>query len=413
MTDINRRQAGANFILLTVLLDALSIGVIVPVLPDLLKELGASGTSSAWAMGALQGSFALAQFLFAAWLGAWSDHVGRKPVLLMGLFALALCFLAGAWTDSLMVLLAFRAFSGAACANMAVANAYVADVTPPDQMPAQYGKLGAVFGVGFILGPALGGLVGEGHSRWPFLLAASLSGISLLYGWLVLPESLPPEKRRPWRAVSPWGALAQLRGMGALSPLLWVIGAVMLAQAAVETFWLLYTTFRFGWGPRDNGLSLLVMGVAAALAQVVLLPRLQGRMSSQQMVQAGLWSFVACLVAWGLAHQGWMMWAVAVANALGYLVMPAAQSVIAAQVPDDRKGETMGALSALASVMAVLGPLMASPVLAWVMDGSPQAWTAGAPFFCLAVVLAGVAWHHRRSMSTTPQGIGLDQAPNP
>jgi DHA1 family tetracycline resistance protein-like MFS transporter len=389
-------QAGANFILLTVLLDALSIGVIVPVLPELLKELGAAGTHSAWAMGALQGSFALAQFMFAASLGAWSDHVGRKPVLLVGLFALGLCFLVGAWTDSLAVLLAFRALSGAACANMAVANAYVADVTPAPQLPAQYGKLGAAFGLGFILGPALGGLVGEGHSRWPFLLAAALSGISLLYGWLVLPESLPPPRRRPWRAVSPWGALRPLRGMPALAPLLWVVAAVMLAQAAVETFWLIYTSFRFGWGPRDNGLSLLVMGVAAATAQVLLLPRLQGRLSSQQMVQIGLWTFVACLTAWGLAQQGWMMWAVAVANAMGYLVMPAAQSAIAAQVPADRQGETMGALSALSSVMAVLGPLMASPVLAWVMGGAPQAWTTGAPFFMLAVVLAGVAWHHRR-----------------
>ena len=391
------RRAGAPFILITVLLDALSIGVIVPVLPQLLAELGAHGAHAAWAMGALQGSFALAQFVCAAWLGAWSDAVGRKPVLLLGLASLALSFAAGAWTDSLAVLLAFRAFSGAASANMAVANAYVADTTPHDQLGAQYGRLGAAFGLGFILGPALGGLVGEGHSRWPFWLAAALSTASLLYGWLVLPESLPPERRRALTSVtplSPWAALRQLHALRAVAPLVWVIGAVMLAQAAVETFWLLYTSFRFGWGPRDNGLSLLVMGLAAAASQLLLLPLLQRRLAPHKLVQAGLWTFVACLLAWGLARQGWVMWAVAVANALGYLVMPAAQSLVAAAVPPDRQGQTMGTLTALSSVMAVLGPMLASPVLAWVMSGPPDAWTAGMPFFALATVVAWVAGGH-------------------
>ncbi len=392
-----RRTAATHFILLTVLLDALSIGVVVPVLPRLLIELGQDGARSAWAMGALQGSFALAQFFFAAWLGAWSDHVGRRPVLMVGLFSLSLSFLAGAWSSSFGVLLLFRALSGAACANMAVAQAYVADVTPAAELPAQYGRVGAVFGLGFILGPVLGGLVGDTHARWPFLLAAALSGISLLYGWFLLPESLPVARRRPWRAVSPWAALGQLRALRGLAPLIWVIAAVMLAQAAVETFWLLYTTFRFGWTPRDNGMSLLVMGLAAGVAQIVLLPRLQGRLSSQQMVQAGLWTFVVSLIAWGLATQGWMMWAVAVANLMGYLVYPSAQSIVAARVPPDQQGQTMGALSALASVMAVIGPMAATPVLAAVLRGSPQAWSAGAPFFMLAVVLGIVAWHHRRN----------------
>ncbi|MEY4766466.1 MAG: hypothetical protein RI907_3139 [Pseudomonadota bacterium] len=392
-----RPAAGATFILLTVLLDALSIGVIVPVLPQLLNELGMGGTQAAWAMGALQGSFAVAQFCFAAWLGAWSDHVGRKPVLIVGLASLALSFAAGAFTTSFAVLLAFRAFSGAASANMAVANAYIADTTPPDQLPAQYGRLGAAFGLGFILGPALGGLVGEGHPRWPFLLAAGLSLASMAYGWLVLPESLPPEKRRPLRAVSPLAALRQLHRLRNVAPLVWVIGAVMLAQAAVETFWLLYTTFRFGWGPRDNGLSLLAMGLAAALAQVVLLPLLQKRMGHQLMVQVGLWSFALGLTAWGLATEGWMMWAITAANIMSFLVMPAAQSVVAANVSDDHKGEAMGALSALSSVMAIVGPAMASPVLAWAMAGSPQAWSAGMPFYMLAAVMCGVAVLHRRA----------------
>lgn len=391
-----QRPAAATFILLTVLLDALAIGVIVPVLPQLLLDLGMGNSHSAWAMGALQGSFAVAQFACAAWLGAWSDHVGRKPVLLVGLASLALSFVAGAFTTSFAVLLAFRAFSGAACANMAVANAYIADTTPAAELPAQYGRMGAAFGLGFILGPALGGLVGEGHPRWPFLLAAALSLLSMAYGWL-LPESLPPERRRPFQAVSPFAALRQLRSLQGVAPLVWVIGAVMLAQAAVETFWLLYTTFRFGWGPRDNGLSLLAMGVVAALAQVLALPLLQKRMGHQTMVQVGLWSFVVGLLAWGLANQGWMMWAITGANVMAYLVMPAAQSAVAARIPEDRKGEAMGALSALSSVMAIVGPALASPVLAWVMAGSPQAWTAGMPFFVLATVMAAVAWGHGRA----------------
>jgi DHA1 family tetracycline resistance protein-like MFS transporter len=397
-----RRQAASNFILLTVFLDALSVGVIVPVLPRLLTELGAGGAQAAWAMGALQGGFALSQFLFAALLGAWSDHVGRRPVLLLGLLSLGLSFLAGAWTSQLAVLLGFRMLSGAACANMAVAQAYVADVTPADELPVQYGRMGAVFGLGFILGPVLGGLVGDTHIRWPFFLSAALSGLSFLYGWLWLPESLPPERRRAFKPVWPWSALSQLRSLHGVLPLVWVLAAVMLAQAAVETFWLLYTTFRFDWTPRDNGLSLLVMGLAAGFAQIVVLPWLQKRWSGQRMVQVGLWTFVASLLAWGLASQGWMMLVVAVANVLGYLVYPSAQSLVAAQVPADRQGQTMGALSAMASVMAVLGPMMATPVLAQVMAGSPQAWTAGAPFFSLALVLAAVAWHHQKSQTAAP-----------
>ncbi len=393
------QRPAATFILLTVLLDALAIGVIVPVLPQLLTELGMGGSHSAWAMGALQGSFAVAQFACAAWLGAWSDHVGRKPVLLWGLASLALSFLAGAFTTSFAVLLAMRAFSGAASANMAVANAYIADTTPPAELPAQYGRLGAAFGLGFILGPALGGLVGEAHPRWPFLLAAALSLLSMVYGWLLLPESLPPERRRPFRAVSPVGALRQLHRLHDVAPLVWVIGAVLLAQAALETFWLLYTTFRFGWGPRDNGLSLLAMGGVAALAQVLLLPWLQRRMGHQALVQVGLWNFVVGLLAWGLATQGWMMWAITAANVMAYLVMPAAQSAVATQIPEDRKGEAMGALSALTSVMAILGPALASPVLAGVMAGSPDAWTAGMPFFGLAVLMAAVAILHAQASS--------------
>ncbi|MGC4060538.1 MAG: MFS transporter [Aquabacterium sp.] len=385
------RHAASPFIMLTVLLDAVSIGVVVPVLPKLIETLTGHASVTAWGFGAMQLAFALAQFFSAPILGALADHHGRRPVLLMGMLSMAASFMAAALTDQFWVLLLFRALSGAACANMAVANAYVADVTKPEDMPRQYGLLSAMFGLGFILGPALGGLLGDHHVRWPFWLAGGLTLANFVYGCLILPESLPPEKRRPLRVPSPFASMAYLRRLKGVAPLLWVLAAASLVQAAVETCWMLYTAFRFNWTPGDNGLSLLALGVVAVLSQGVFMRPVQKLLSARAMVVWGQASFIACLVAWGLATESWMMYAVSAANVLGYLLYPSVQSLIAGQIDKGQHGESMGALSSIVSVTAVIGPALAAPLMAVVANWPKTSWQVGLPFFASAAVLCVAA----------------------
>jgi DHA1 family tetracycline resistance protein-like MFS transporter len=381
------RHPATSFILLSVLLDAMAIGIVVPVLPKLINTLTGDASTTAWGFGALQLGFALAQFFSAPILGALADHHGRRPVLLMGMLSMAASFFAAALTDQFWVLLLFRSLSGAACANMAVANAYVADITKKEDMPRQYGMLSAMFGLGFIFGPALGGLLGDHHLRWPFLLAGCLTLANFIYGWLILPESLPAEKRRPLRMPSPFASLGQLQQLQGVTPLLWVLAAASLVQAAVETYWMLYTAFRFNWTPGDNGLSMLALGVMAVISQALLMRLVQQVLSAKAMLIWGQASFIACLIAWGLATDSWMMYAVSAANVLGYLLYPSVQSLIAGKVGEDKLGESMGALSSIVSVTAVIGPMLASPLMALVSTWPKASWQVGLPFFASAVVL--------------------------
>jgi DHA1 family tetracycline resistance protein-like MFS transporter len=385
------RHAATPFILLTVLLDALAIGVVVPVLPKLIGSVMGDAADTAWGFGAMQLGFALAQFFSAPILGALADRHGRRPVLLTGMLSMGASFIAAALTDQYWVLLLFRTLSGAACANIAVANAYVSDITKPDDMARQFGLLSAMFGLGFILGPALGGLLGDQHLRWPFFLAGGLTLANFVYGWLVLPESLPVDKRQPMRLVSPFTAMAYLRQLRGVAPLLWVLAAASLVQAAIETYWMLYTEFRFGWTPGDNGRSLLALGVCAVIAQGVLMRPVQSILSARAMVIWGLASFVACLVGWGLATESWIMYALSAANVLGYLLYPSVQSLIAAKVDQGQHGQSMGALSSIVSVTAVIGPALAAPLMALVTSWPKTSWQVGLPFFASAAILCVAA----------------------
>ena len=385
------RHAATPFILLTVFLDALAIGVVVPVLPKLIGTVTGDAALTAWAFGAMQLGFALAQFFSAPILGALADHHGRRPVLLMGMLSMGASFIAAALTDQYWVLLLFRTLSGAACANIAVANAYVADITKPEDMTRQFGLLSAMFGLGFIMGPALGGLLGDHHLRWPFFLAGGLTLANFIYGWQILPESLPADKRRPMRMVSPFAAMSHLRQLRGVAPLLWVLAAASLVQAAIETYWMLYTEYRFSWTPGDNGRSLLALGVFAVISQAVLMRLVQRVLSAKAMVIWGQASFIVCLIAWGLATQSWVMYAVSAGNVLGYLLYPSVQSLIAGKVEPGQHGQSMGALSSIVSVTAVIGPVLAAPLMALASSWPPSDWQVGLPFFVSAAVLCAAA----------------------
>lgn len=405
MASTSSRQAAMPFIMITVLLDMMSIGIIAPVLPKLIGTFMDSGAGTSVGYGLAQAAFAVAQFFSAPVLGALSDRYGRRPVLLLGLFGMAINFFVTALATEFWMLLAVRIMGGAVCANIAVANAYVADITEPKDRAKNYGLLGAMFGVGFILGPVMGGLLGDIDVHWPFMLAGTLTLLNCVYGYFVLPESLPADKRREFvlSRANPFTALAQLRELKGVEILLWVMGLSILAQFCLHTSWFLYTEFKFGWTPKDNGLSLFAVGMMAVLVQGGLLRQFQKIMPTDKLVRIGLVSSTIAFAAWGLVPEGWMMYVIIVANVFGYMVQPGLQSLVANSVDATRQGESMGAVSSLNSVAAVLGPLMGSPLLAAVSHHPQGDWRIGAPFYLCAAIQAVAAWLGFRYLTRSSQ----------
>ena len=401
MASTRARQAAMPFIMITVLLDMMSIGIIAPVLPKLIGTFMDSGAGTSVAYGLAQAAFAVAQFFSAPVLGALSDRYGRRPVLLLGLFGMAINFFVTALATEFWMLLAVRIMGGAVCANIAVANAYVADITEPKDRAKNYGLLGAMFGVGFILGPVMGGVLGDIDVHWPFMLAGSLTLLNCVYGYFVLPESLPQERRREFvlARANPFTALANLRELKGVEILLWVMGLSILAQFCLHTSWFLYTEFKFGWTPKDNGLSLFAVGMMAVLVQGGLLRQFQKIMPTDKLVRIGLVSSTIAFAAWGLVPEGWMMYVIIAANVFGYMVQPGLQSLVANAVDPSRQGESMGAVSSINSVAAVLGPLMGSPLLATVSHFPQGDWRIGAPFYLCAAIQAAAAWLGLRYLS--------------
>jgi MFS transporter, DHA1 family, tetracycline resistance protein len=398
--DAGRRQAAMPFIMITVLIDMVSIGLIVPVLPALVGSFTTSQTEQAWWYGAVTFAFSIANFISSPILGALSDRFGRRPVLLVGFCALSLSFFVTAMATAIWMLIVVRLFSGAMQSNASVANAYVADITAPDQRARRFGLLGAMFGMGFILGPVMGGLLGAIDLRLPFFAAGSLALLNLLYGWFVLPESLPAERRRPfsWRAaLNPIAALAELGRLGGVGVLVAVVACTALSQFVLYTSWVLYTTFKFGWGPQENGWSLFTVGCMSALVQGVLLGRLLKRYSPQRLAIVGLVSSTLAYLAWGAATEGWMIYAVILCNVLGFTVAASIQSIISGAADASTQGRTMGAVSSLQSLMAVVAPVLAAPLLGTVSHLPRGDWRIGAPFyFCALVQFAALvlAWLH-------------------
>ena len=400
---VRSRDAAMPFIMLTVLIDMISIGLIIPVLPALVGTFTDSQADQAYWFGATTFAFSVANFFGSPVLGGLSDRFGRRPVLLLGFSALAMSFFVTALASALWVLIVVRLFSGAMQSNASVANAYVADISAPEDRARRFGLLGAMFGVGFILGPVMGGLLGAIDLRWPFFAAGSLALLNLVYGYLVLPESLPMAQRRAfgWASLNPVASLLDLSRLKGVGPLIAVICCSGLAQFILYTAWVLYTTFKFGWGPAENGWSLLAVGLMSALVQGVLLGPLLKRYSPQRLAIVGLISSTLAYVAWGAITEGWMMYAVVGANLLGFTVTASIQSIISNAANASTQGRTLGAVSALNSLMAVLAPLIAAPLLAVVSHLPKGDWRIGAPFyFCAALQFAALllAWFHFRNM---------------
>ncbi len=385
-----QRKAAMPFIMITVLIDMVSIGLIIPVLPGLVGTFTNSLAEQAFWYGAVAFAFGIANFFGSPILGALSDRYGRRPVLLIGFCGLGLGFFVTGLATALWMLIVVRLFSGAMQANVAVANAYVADITPPDDRARRFGLLGAMFGVGFILGPVMGGLLGGVDLRLPFFAAGGLSVLNWLYGYFVLPESLPETRRRAfeWRRANPVSALRQLTAIEGVGPLVVVVALSGFAQFTLHATWVLYTTFKFGWGPVENGWSLFAVGMATAVVQGGLLKYLLKHFAPRKLAALGLVSSTLAYLSWGLATQGWMMYAVIFANLLGYAVNSAVQSLISNAADARTQGQTLGSVASLNSLMAVIAPVVGASLLGFVSHRPAGDWLLGLPFyFCAAIQL--------------------------
>lgn len=395
------------FIMVTVFIDMMAIGLIVPVLPPLVGSFTSSQAEQAYWYGVVAFAFGLANFFGAPILGALSDRYGRRPVLLLGFCGLALNFFATALATALWMLIAVRLVGGAVQANAAVANAYVADITPPEERARRFGLLGAMFGLGFIAGPVVGGLLGAIDLHLPFFAAGALAMANLLYGWFVLPESLPADRRRAfdWRAANPLTSLRELAELKGIGMLVAVLACTGLAQFTMYTTWVLYTSFKFGWGPAENGWSMFAVGLMSALVQGVLLGRLLKRFSARRLALLGLLSSTCAYLAWGVAANGWVMIAVVFINLLGFTVTAALQSIVSSAADASIQGRTMGSVSALNSLMAVAAPAIGAPLLGMVSHLPQGDWRLGAPFYFCAL-LQGMAlllaWRHFRPDRSAP-----------
>jgi DHA1 family tetracycline resistance protein-like MFS transporter len=407
------RQPAIAFILVTVLIDVMGIGLLLPVLPSLVGQFTTGRDAQTYWYGALMVTFGLSQFLCSPLLGALSDRYGRRPVLLTSIAGLGTMFFLSAVVTSLPALLATRVLGGALAANFSVANAYVADITSPEKRAKSFGRIGAAFGIGFIVGPAAGGMLGSIDIRLPFYAAAALSLINAAYGVFVLPESLPKERRKAieWRKANPLSSLAGLARLKAVGVLVVVIGLVTLAQFILHGTWVLYTEFRFGWGPRENGLSLFVVGLASAVMQGLLLGRLLKRLGERRLVIAGMVSGLAAFTLYGLATAGWMMYAIIGANLLGFAVAPGLNALVSKAADPREQGLAMGSLASLGSLMAVIAPMMGAPLLAAVSHLPAGDWRIGAPFFLSAALQAGALLlailHFRRHRDGPHVAAGL------
>ncbi|MEY4564466.1 MAG: hypothetical protein RLZZ618_3743 [Pseudomonadota bacterium] len=396
-----------RFILLTVLLDMVAIGLIIPVLPVLVGQFTTDRTSQTFWNLAVVITFGTANFIASPILGALSDRFGRRPVLLMGFCGFAFSFFGTALATELWVLLAVRIVSGALQANIAVANAYVADITAPEDRSKRYGQLGAMFGIGFIIGPVLGGLLGSKDVHLPFFVAGSLALLNLVYGYFVLPESLPLERRRPfsWRSANPISSLRHLAALKNVGGLLVVIVFANLAQFVLHTSWVLYTTFRFNWSPAENGWSLFTVGVMSVLVQGYLLPKMLKRFGAARLAIYGLISSTITYAMWGLAFQGWMMYAVIPLNLFAFAVASTMQGIISNAADPKTQGQAMGAVAALGSLAAVIAPIFGGLLLGMVADLPSTDVRMGAPFFFCSLLMAiatGLAIRHFKHQPPQP-----------
>jgi DHA1 family tetracycline resistance protein-like MFS transporter len=388
------RQAGMIFIFVTMFIDILGLGIVIPILPELIGELlGRDASTTGRYLGVIVAVYALMQFLFAPVLGALSDRFGRRPIILISLFGFGIDYLIQGWAPSIGWLFLGRFVAGIMGASITTANAYIADVSTPETRARNYGFVGVAFGLGFTLGPALGGVLGAVHLRLPFFTAAALALINWLYGFFVLPESLAPEHRRTvsWRAMNPLASLRRLQVYPLVAGLAVAVLFSSLAQRGMENVWVLHAGYRYGWDTQANGLTLALVGVMAILVQGLLVRPTVKRLGERRTVALGLTVSMLSFLGYGLASEGWMVLVVIVFGSLAGLAMPAMQGLVAGTVSPTEQGATQGALTSLTSLTSIFAPLIfTAGLFSFFTSEAAPITLPGAPFL-LGAVLFGVS----------------------
>ena len=406
-----KRPAALAFIFVTILIDVIGIGVIIPVLPALIEQLTGEGVSQASRYaGWLSFAYAAAQFFFAPVMGGLSDRYGRRPVLLASLLGLGCDYIFLALAPSLAWLFVGRVVAGITGASFTTATAYIADVSTPEKRAQNFGLVGAAFGLGFIIGPVLGGLFAHFGPRVPFVVAAVLSLCNFLYGFFLVPESLPLAQRRPfvWARANAVSSLVRLGKYPQIIGLVVALVLLYLAGSATQSVWTFYSILKFNWDETLIGYSLGAVGLGALIVQGGLVRVLIPRLGSGRAVAAGLVCYLVGFVLYAFASQGWMMFAITAIYCLGGLAGPALQGSISGQVPANEQGELQGALTSLISATGIVGPLLMTNLFAWFTRPQAPVYFPGMPFLVgagltlLALLVAAGPLRRLPEVSGTP-----------
>jgi len=392
-------DAGIRFAFATVAIDAAGIGLILPVMPELLLSLGMHSISEAALWGGVMATiYALMQFLCAPLLGNLSDRFGRRPVMLISLAAMALDYAILSVAGGLLVLIIGRAIAGICGATHATAMAYVADVSSTHERAKRFGQLGAVFGIGFVFGPALGGIVGEWHVRAPFMLAAVLAAANFIFGYYSLPESLPISKRRAfdWHRANPFKAISRAMKLPALNTLLFGYLLFALGNHVYPVIWSYWGKATFSWSATTLGLSIAAYGVFMALSQGLLMHRVVARFGEAKTVLIGLATGVLGAFAFGWISASWLAFCLLPLAALSELASPALSAIMANRVADDEQGELQGILTSLMAVTNIVAPAIYTGLFYYFTADDAVIYLPGAPFLLASLLVAAVlpiVWH--------------------
>ena len=384
------RKAALGFIFVTLLIDVIGLGIIIPVIPKLIEQLIHGNLSDASKYGGwLLFSYSIVQFFFSPILGGLSDKYGRRPILLASLFGFGIDYLFLAFAPSIGWLFVGRIIAGVMGASFTTATAYIADVSTPEKRAQNFGMIGAAFGLGFIIGPVLGGIIGgEFGARAPFIAAAILTFVNWLYGFFVLPESLPKENRRAfdWKRANPLGSLLHLKKYPVVLGLVASIVLIYIAAHATQSTWSYFTMEMFKWDEKMVGYSLGFVGLMVAIVQGGLIRIVIPKLGQRRSVYVGLSLYAVGFVCFAFASQGWMMYAFLVPYALGGISGPSMQGIMSSQVPSNEQGELQGALTSLISLTSVIGPPLMTNLFAYFTTSEAPVYFPGAPFLMGAVL---------------------------
>jgi len=385
----DKKEAALGFIFITLLIDIIGIGIIIPILPELIQNLKHCSISEASRYGGLLiFAYSLMQFVCSPIIGNLSDQLGRRPVLLCSLFGFGIDYLFLAFAPSIGWLFLGRAIAGITGASITTGSAYISDISAPEKKAQNFGMIGAAFGLGFIIGPVLGGQLARFGVRMPFIGAAVLSLINWLYGYFILPESLAKENRRrfEWKRANPIGSLKLLNKYPVIAGLIVSITLLYIASHSVQTTWTYYTIEKFNWSPTMIGYSLGVVGICIAIVQGLLIRKIIPKLGLEKSIYFGLLLNTLGYVLFAYASQTWMMYAFTAVYCLGGIAGPAIQGIIATHVPPNEQGELQGALTSLMSATSIIGPLLMTNVFAYFTSSQAPIHFAGAPFIVSAVL---------------------------